>query len=84
MQSVKFSWILLHKYFCENSFHVILYSGGVHQCAVCKTQLEHFGLSRPLIPANCELYGIAEPDLKPDMRICNNCRCKSVRQKYKQ
>ena len=56
-------------------FHI---PGGAHQCAVCKTQLEHYGLSRPLTQANCEMYGINEGDLKPDMRACNNCRCKSV------
>ncbi|KAL3856873.1 hypothetical protein ACJMK2_011584, partial [Sinanodonta woodiana] len=56
--------------------------GGSHQCAVCKTVLEHFGLSRPLTKANCESYGLNEADLLTDMRVCTSCRCKSVRRRY--
>ncbi|XP_053376289.1 nuclear receptor corepressor 1-like isoform X2 [Mercenaria mercenaria] len=58
--------------------------GGVHPCAICKTQLEHYGLSRPLTTKNCELYGIIQSDLTPEMRVCSNCWCKSVRRRYTQ
>jgi len=57
-------------------------SGGAHQCASCKSLLEHFGLSRPLTKGNCELYGISEESYTMDMRICSNCRCQSVRRRY--
>ncbi|XP_041350209.1 uncharacterized protein LOC121369305 isoform X2 [Gigantopelta aegis] len=56
--------------------------GGVHQCAVCKTQLENYGMSRPLTQTNCELYSMSEGDLRPDMRVCSSCRCRSVRRRY--
>ncbi len=59
-------------------------SGGVHQCAVCKAQLEHYGMSRPLNKANCDLYGLNEADLTADMRVCSSCRCRSVRRRYTQ
>ncbi|KAL5016148.1 hypothetical protein ScPMuIL_005737 [Solemya velum] len=58
--------------------------GGAHECAVCKTQLEHFGMSRPLKQSNCELYGICEEDLKLEMRVCSSCRCRSVRRRHTQ
>ncbi|KAK3589151.1 hypothetical protein CHS0354_017117 [Potamilus streckersoni] len=56
--------------------------GGSHQCALCKTVLEDFVLSRPLNKSNCETYGLNEADLRPDMRVCTSCRCKSVRRRY--
>ncbi|XP_064619549.1 protein PRRC2A-like isoform X2 [Lineus longissimus] len=55
--------------------------GGAHQCAVCKTQLEHYGMSRPLTKSNCDLYGLSEAELTPDMRVCSSCRCRSVRRR---
>ncbi|XP_046570749.1 LOW QUALITY PROTEIN: uncharacterized protein LOC124278997 [Haliotis rubra] len=58
--------------------------GGVHQCAVCKVQLEHFGMSRPLTRSNCENYGMLESEVKPEMRVCSSCRCRSVRRRYTQ
>lgn len=58
--------------------------GGVHQCAVCKMQLENFSMSRPLNKSNCTQYGIAEASLTPDMRVCSSCRCRSVRRRYTQ
>ncbi|XP_071179529.1 nuclear receptor corepressor 1-like isoform X3 [Mytilus edulis] len=56
--------------------------GGPHQCVVCKMQLENYSYSRALTKGNCELYGMSESDLKPDMRVCSSCRCKSVRRRY--
>ncbi|KAK7506028.1 hypothetical protein BaRGS_00002750, partial [Batillaria attramentaria] len=58
--------------------------GGSHQCSVCKAQLEDFGMSRPLTRSNCNLYGVNESDLKPEMRVCSSCRCRSVRRMYTQ
>lgn len=57
-------------------------TGGPHQCVVCKMQLENYSYSRALTKGNCELYGMSESDLKPDMRVCSSCRCKSVRRRY--
>ncbi|XP_050409847.2 nuclear receptor corepressor 1 isoform X2 [Patella vulgata] len=67
-----------------NTTHQTEADGGAHECAVCKTQLEHFGLSRPLTWSNCDLYGLKESDLKSDMRVCSSCRCRSVRRRYTQ
>lgn len=58
--------------------------GGAHNCAICDVHLEHYGLSRPLTQSNCDLYGMKEENLKPDMRVCSSCRCKSVRRRYTQ
>ncbi|XP_056017947.1 serine/arginine repetitive matrix protein 2-like isoform X6 [Ostrea edulis] len=58
--------------------------GGAHNCAICDMHLEHYGLSRPLTQSNCDLYGMKEENLKPDMRVCSSCRCKSVRRRYTQ
>ena len=67
-----------------NGFMFISTEGGAHQCAVCKTQLEHFGMSRPLTMSNCDQYGMQEADLSIEMRVCSNCRCRSVRRRYTQ
>ncbi|XP_062612338.1 nuclear receptor corepressor 2-like isoform X1 [Saccostrea cucullata] len=58
--------------------------GGAHNCAICDMLLEHYGLSRPLTQSNCDLYGMKEENLKPEMRVCSSCRCKSVRRRYTQ
>ncbi|XP_078336139.1 uncharacterized protein LOC111132990 isoform X2 [Crassostrea virginica] len=58
--------------------------GGAHNCAICDVHLENYGLSRPLTQSNCDLYGMKEENLKPDMRVCSSCRCKSVRRRYTQ
>ena len=60
------------------------FSGGAHNCAICDVHLENYGLSRPLTQSNCDLYGMKEENLKPDMRVCSSCRCKSVRRRYTQ
>lgn len=56
--------------------------GGVHSCAVCKVELAHFGLSRPLTSSDCEQYGVSQTDLQPDMRVCNQCRCMTLRKRF--
>ncbi|GFO19903.1 nuclear receptor corepressor 1 [Plakobranchus ocellatus] len=58
-----------------------LTEGGVHSCAVCKTELANFGLSRPLTSGDCEQYGVSQMDLQPDMRVCNPCRCHTLRKR---
>ncbi|XP_074640514.1 uncharacterized protein LOC141898487 [Tubulanus polymorphus] len=65
----------------DNSVGTSTETGGVHTCAVCKTQLEHYGLSRPLTKSNCDLYGLNEQDLIDEMRVCSSCRCRSVRRR---
>ncbi|RUS76384.1 hypothetical protein EGW08_015864 [Elysia chlorotica] len=56
--------------------------GGIHNCAVCKAELAHFGLSRPLTSVDCEQYGVGQTDLQPDMRVCNPCRCLTLRKRF--
>ncbi|XP_025090723.1 nuclear receptor corepressor 1-like isoform X5 [Pomacea canaliculata] len=59
-------------------------TGGTHQCSVCKAHLEDFGMSRPLTRSNCDDYGVSESEIKPEMRVCSSCRCRSVRRRYTQ
>jgi len=40
-------------------------------------------MSRPLTKNDGTLYGIKEADVTGDMRVCSNCRCRSVRRRYK-
>ncbi|XP_037077120.1 nuclear receptor corepressor 1-like [Pollicipes pollicipes] len=56
--------------------------GGPHPCAVCQTQLEHHGQSRPLPAAHAASYGLSERDLPGDARVCAACRCRSVKRRY--
>jgi nuclear receptor co-repressor 1 len=70
----------LYNFFLHNM--IISLTGVAHQCVICKLDLAHYGLSRPLTKGNCELYGLNESDLKPEMRVCSSCRCKSVRRRY--
>ncbi|XP_059147260.1 uncharacterized protein LOC131934989 isoform X3 [Physella acuta] len=56
--------------------------GGVHNCAVCKVELAHFGLSRPLTTANCDQYSVAPADVQDDMRVCRSCHCRTVRKRF--
>lgn len=53
----------------------------MHECALCKMQVD-FGLTRPLTKSSCEMYGLKESDLLPDMRVCSSCRCKSIQRRY--
>lgn len=57
---------------------------GCHTCAVCHTQLDSLGMSRPLTKTNCAQYGVPECELTPDKRVCSSCRCRSVRRRYTQ
>ncbi|KAH9490196.1 hypothetical protein Btru_049405 [Bulinus truncatus] len=56
--------------------------GGAHNCAACKVEIAHYGLSRPLTSANCDLYGVAASDFQVDMRVCRSCHCRTVRKRY--
>ena len=53
-------------------------------CAVCKSEIETTSQSRRLEVSDCEQYGMNEADHRPDMRVCSNCRCKSVRRRVSQ
>lgn len=53
--------------------------GGPHECILCKTQLEHYGLSRPIAPGQAAQYGLVEAHLPPNPRVCNGCRCRAGR-----
>ncbi|CAG7829944.1 unnamed protein product [Allacma fusca] len=57
--------------------------GGPHNCSVCKTSLETFLLSRPLVRSQATQYGLNEEDIHPGDRVCTSCRCKAVRRRYK-
>ncbi|KAF5285140.1 hypothetical protein FQA39_LY16829 [Lamprigera yunnana] len=52
------------------------------QCLVCALQLGPQLQSRPLIPNHASLYGLREEQVPPNSRVCNICRCKSVRSRY--
>ena len=68
----------------KNNMQMSVSVAGGHHCCVCKNPLEDFGQSRPLTRGDCELYGVNEADLKPDMRVCTSCRCRSVQRRYSQ
>ena len=63
--------------------HLYPGTGGVHKCTVCHVQLDNWSMSRPLTKNDGTLYGIKEADVTGDMRVCSNCRCRSVRRRYK-
>ncbi|KAK9751775.1 hypothetical protein QE152_g4752 [Popillia japonica] len=52
------------------------------QCIVCGAQLGSQLQSRPLAPNQASLYGLREDQIPPNGRVCNTCRCKSVRSRY--
>nr|XP_022902723.1 uncharacterized protein LOC111415336 [Onthophagus taurus] len=52
------------------------------QCIVCGSQLGPQLQSRPLAPNQASLYGLREDQVPANGRICNTCRCKSVRSRY--
>jgi hypothetical protein len=58
--------------------------GGAHPCIVCKAQLDKFLQSRPLPRSHAQQYGLREEEVTPGARVCNTCRCKSVRNRYTQ
>ncbi|XP_056633843.1 uncharacterized protein LOC130443297 [Diorhabda sublineata] len=51
-------------------------------CVVCQAQLGPQLHSRPLGPSQASLYGLREDQVPPNSRVCNTCRCKSVRSRY--
>nr|XP_023022666.1 uncharacterized protein LOC111510921 [Leptinotarsa decemlineata] len=51
-------------------------------CIVCQAQLSPKLHSRPLVPSQASLYGLREDQIPPNSRVCNTCRCKSVRSRY--
>ncbi|XP_041456607.1 nuclear receptor corepressor 1-like isoform X4 [Lytechinus variegatus] len=50
-----------------------------NNCSLCKNPLDTYSLSRPVNRTNCDLFGMNEGDLKPDMRVCSRCRFRSIR-----
>ncbi|GAB6028720.1 hypothetical protein CHUAL_004541 [Chamberlinius hualienensis] len=56
--------------------------GGPHTCVVCKTVVEHYGLSRPVSKSSCHQYGLKEEEVTADIRVCSLCHCRSVRSRY--
>nr|CAD7571913.1 unnamed protein product [Timema californicum] len=62
----------------------LIEKGGVHPCIVCKTSLDQFLQSRPLPRSHALQYGLSEDQITPGARVCNTCRCKSVRSRYTQ
>lgn len=52
---------------------------GPHPCAVCQTVVEAGNQSRPLPRSQASQYGLREDQVNLGARVCNNCRCKSVR-----
>lgn len=57
--------------------------GVPHNCVVCKSAVESYMHSRPLPRTQVAQYGLSESDVHPGDRVCNTCRCKSVRHRYK-
>ncbi|XP_044739658.1 uncharacterized protein LOC123301011 isoform X2 [Chrysoperla carnea] len=53
-----------------------------HNCVVCKTELEQYLQSRPLLASHASQYGLHPDQIGPDARVCNTCRCKCVRTRY--
>lgn len=51
---------------------------------MCKAQLDKFLQSRPLPRSHAPQYGLREEEVTPGARVCNTCRCKSVRSRYTQ
>ncbi|XP_023245683.1 histone-lysine N-methyltransferase 2D isoform X2 [Copidosoma floridanum] len=55
---------------------------GPHPCAVCQTTIEAGSQSRPLPRSHASYYGLREEQVPTGARVCNSCRCKSVRGRY--
>ncbi|KAL7306809.1 hypothetical protein TKK_0000973 [Trichogramma kaykai] len=52
---------------------------GPYPCAICQTIIEAGHQSRPLARSQASQYGLREDQVQPGARVCNTCRCKSVR-----
>ncbi|KAG8281125.1 Gei-8p [Homalodisca vitripennis] len=52
---------------------------GVQLCIVCKNESEN---TRALPRSHAVQYGLREEDVPAGARVCNTCRCKSVRSRY--
>ncbi|XP_022245762.1 uncharacterized protein LOC106462725 isoform X3 [Limulus polyphemus] len=50
-------------------------------CAVCRIVIDNLSQSQPLTKSNCDLFGLKENYISPDMRICSSCQFKSVRRR---
>ncbi|ODN02673.1 Nuclear receptor corepressor 1 [Orchesella cincta] len=67
-------------YFCSGLGE----KGVPHSCVVCKSSVESYMHSRPLMRTQVAQYGLSESDVQAGDRVCNTCRrCKSVRHRYK-
>lgn len=49
------------------------------RCIICKVDCEN---TRALARSHAAQYGLREEDIQPGARVCNTCRCKSVRSRY--
>lgn len=52
---------------------------GLQQCIVCKNESD---CTRSLTRPYASQYGLREEDVPPGAKVCNSCRCKSVRSRY--
>ncbi|XP_070571465.1 nuclear receptor corepressor 1-like isoform X2 [Ptychodera flava] len=53
-------------------------------CSLCKNPLDAYSLSRPVNKSNCDMFGVRESEVTPNMRVCSSCRCRSIRRRYDQ
>nr|XP_006818831.1 PREDICTED: nuclear receptor corepressor 1-like [Saccoglossus kowalevskii] len=53
-------------------------------CSLCKNPLDAYTLSRPVNKSNCDMFGVRENEVTPNMRVCSSCRCRSFRRRYDQ
>ncbi|XP_050513281.1 uncharacterized protein LOC114330824 isoform X1 [Diabrotica virgifera virgifera] len=51
-------------------------------CLLCQAQLGPQLNSRPLCSSQASLYDLREDQIPPNARVCNTCRCKTVRSRY--
>lgn len=53
--------------------------GVLFVCIICKNESDS---TRALPRSHATQYGIREEDVLPGSRVCNTCRCKSLRSRY--
>ncbi|XP_077995441.1 uncharacterized protein LOC144448936 isoform X2 [Glandiceps talaboti] len=58
--------------------------GPATTCSLCKNPLDAYSLSRPVNKSNCDMFGVRESEVTPNMRVCSSCRCRSIRRRYDQ
>lgn len=55
--------------------------GVAHNCAVCKSHQENYGLSQRLGPGEAVQYGLQDSQLSPSARVCHICRRRANRRR---